>query len=423
LDREYLEDYEQREREQYERFLKAIRKDRINFETGRYPPDERFIKLQKPVTLAAVDPNMEYSNAKDIWAQVPFSGSLVLPIPSFSPFDFERFVFKTSEVPKVVDFIKETGRFQIAFLDNPTSYEGLDYLDPVFRELSPPVYRGFPFSTFVDKREEGKARATFFTLGKIGFLRFFREQCELATAYSPRNILSSYLDTYTILKLCHYEIVEEIENLMVDKPSQAHILLYIASLFITEPLLNIRCNVKNFTLNQTKQSQILPYGYHPKEIRFPCEIGNFLMKKLTYAPQGLRACNELIDHYDAYDLQGVQKSLNEAIVSNNPDIVYKSSNELSEILANVWSDKTIPRRVKDLQIGIPLFLAAIGGVAAGPIGATGGFLAGLGYNVVEKTIDLNTEGLSERLAKLKTKSYQANIYDFKKKYKNRIVKE
>lgn len=95
--------------------------------------------------------------------------------------------------------------------------------------------------------------------------------------------------------------------------------------------------------------------------------------------------------------------------------------ENSEILDNVWSDKTIPRRVKDLQIGIPLFMAAIGGVAAGPIGATGGFLAGLGYNLAEKIIDLNTEGLSERLAKLKTKSYQANIYDFKKKYNCKIA--
>jgi hypothetical protein len=63
-------------------------------------------------------------------------------------------------------------------------------------------------------------------------------------------------------------------------------------------------------------------------------------------------------------------------------------------------------------------MAAIGSVVAGPIGAAGGLLTGLGYNVADKFIDLETEGLSEKLAKLKTKSYQANIYDFKEKYKS-----
>jgi hypothetical protein len=67
-------------------------------------------------------------------------------------------------------------------------------------------------------------------------------------------------------------------------------------------------------------------------------------------------------------------------------------------------------------------MAAIGSVAAGPIGAAEGFLAGLGYSVADKFIDLGTEGLSERLAKIKTKSYQANIYDFTEKYKHNIPK-
>jgi len=145
------------------------------------------------------------------------------------------------------------------------------------------------------------------------------------------------------------------------------------------------------------------------------------LKKLTYAPLSMRACYHLIDNYGAYDLQKIQESLNKAIVENHPDILNEKTEELSEILDNVWNDKTVPRRIKGLQIGIPLSMAAIGSVAAGPIGATGGFLAGLGYNVLDKSIDLGTEGLSERLAKLKTRSYQANIYDFKKKYKSKIT--
>lgn len=34
-------------------------------------------------------------------------------------------------------------------------------------------------------------------------------------------------------------------------------------------------------------------------------------------------------------------------------------------------------------------MAAIGSVASGPIGAAEGFLAGLGYSVADKFIDLN----------------------------------
>jgi hypothetical protein len=62
-------------------------------------------------------------------------------------------------------------------------------------------------------------------------------------------------------------------------------------------------------------------------------------------------------------------------------------------------------------------MAAIGSIASVPIGTIGGLLAGLGYNVSDKIIDLGTDTLSEKMAKLSAKSYQANIYDFKKKYK------
>ena len=113
--------------------------------------------------------------------------------------------------------------------------------------------------------------------------------------------------------------------------------------------------------------------------------------------------------------------MNEAIVANNPDIVNKSAEELSEILDNVWNDKTIPRRIEGLKVGVPVSMAAIGGIVAGLPGAAGsGFLADLGIKVAEKTVEkffgVKGEGLSERISKLRTKSYQANVYDFKKKY-------
>ena len=40
---------------------------------------------------------------------------------------------------------------------------------------------------------------------------------------------------------------------------------------------------------------------------------------------------------------------------------------------------------------------------------------------VEKLFNVKGEQVTEKLAKLRTKSYQANIYDFKKKYKGKIT--
>lgn len=418
MDREYLEDYEQKENEEYDKLLKKIQEGKFSFEKDKFPPDERFIKLEKPVAVTT----LEGANIRNIWSQIPFCGSMILFLSSFPQDVFEEKLFKISDIPKIVDFIKETGKLQVALKDRPILYEGLDYLDPFFKELKPPFYVGVPRSVFGSDKEIQKAEDSFFTLGRIRFLNHMRKETNAIASHAYQTILSKIVYSYVVLKVGHYAIVEEIENLMIDDPSRAFPLIDICLNLIVNPIADMRSDLHNLTLKTIKASQYLPNIYKPQKIRLPCEIGRFLMKKLTYAPEGLDACKELMYHYDAYDLRKVQESLNEAIVTNHPDIVNETAKELSEILDNVWNDKTIPRRVKGLQIGTPLSMAAIGSVAAGPIGAAGGFLAGLGYSVADKFIDLGTEGLSERLAKLKIKSYQANVYDFKEKYKHNIPK-
>jgi len=265
------------------------------------------------------------------------------------------------------------------------------------------------------------ATDNFLTLGKVRFLDFWRKKAQEFSSRAFSVIIKMSLSTYINLELGHYTVVEDIENLMVDDPARALMLLNKCRDFIVTPITDMRSSLRNFTLEEIRTAHDLPLVYQPEEIRFPCEIGKFLLEKLTYAPYGLDACKELMYHYDAYDLRKVAESLNEAIVTNHPDILNKSTEEFSEILDNIWNDSTIPRKVKGLEIGVPLSMAAIGSVAAGPIGAAGGFLAGLGFNVANKFIDVETTGLSEKLAKLRTKSYQVNVYDFKKKYKNKIV--
>lgn len=417
LDREYLEDYEQKEKIEYEKFLKRLQDDRFDFEKDRFPPDERFIKLQKPVS----DTTFRGTDWASLWAQVPFCGSLVLGISPVQRSIFEKYLFNASRIPEIIDFIRETGRLQIALQWKPTDFEGLDFLDPFFTELKPPMITGLPLISFGDIREIRLAHEVFSTLSSIQLKDFVRRVYDGFGFRGYEFLWESLSQVYVFLRLGHYTIVEDLDNLIVDDPAGAFMLLNVCWIFISEPVANLRFDSFTFSLENIRQSMLLPSVYQPKEVRFPCEIGKFLTKKLTYAPLGLDACKELMYHYDAYDLRKVQKSLNEGIVTNHPDIVNKSAEEFSEILDNIWNDKAIPRKIKGLQIGIPLSMAAIGSVAAGPIGTAGGFLAGLGYNVAEKFIDLGTEGLSERLAKLKTKSYQANIYDFKKKYKGKIT--
>jgi len=145
LDREYLEDYEQTEREEFERLVgKTLEEGSYSFENDRYPPNERFVKLKKPVAKVS----WETMNIRNIWGQIPFSGSLILPLGAIPKRVFERTYCRISEIPKIIDFIKNTGRLQVALNSDPTMYTGLDYLDPLFDELKPPVLSGIPFLTF-----------------------------------------------------------------------------------------------------------------------------------------------------------------------------------------------------------------------------------------------------------------------------------
>ena len=416
MDREYLEDYEQREFCKVDEFRRGVLEGKFFFGKDRFPPDGRFVKIQKPVALTTY-----FADVNELWSQVPFSGSLILPLPPRTRTYFEETLFKISEIPKIVDFIKETGKLQIALADIPTSYKGLDHFDLFFTELEPSVLEILPISLFGEEKEKRNAEIIFLTLAKMKYIDFLREVSQTTDSRWFDYILTKHIAAYTFLKLSRYTLAEDIENLLVDDPPMAFTLLGISRTLIVEPLCDQRFDLRNLSLKEIAAGKVLPLVYRPKNIRFPCEIGKFLMKKLTYAPVGLDACKELMYNYDSYDLQKIQASLNEAIVANDPDIVTKKAQDLSEVLDNVWSDKTIPRKIKCLKFGVPLSMAAIGSVAAGPIGAAGGFLAGLGYSAVDKFIDLETEGLSERIAKLKTKSYQANVYGFMKKYKHRIM--
>jgi hypothetical protein len=416
LDREHIEEYARSEHEEYDKFLKRIKEGTFDFEADSYPQDERFVKLQRPVALCT-------SDVQNIWAQVPLCGSLIVPIMPLSQDRFEKEIFTTREIPRIIDFIKDTGKIQLVLTACPHHYEGLDYLDLIFEELNPPRYLCLPIEVFYSNKETQEVREAFNTISNVSFMPWLKKIVELSPDVLS-EIPNDCLNVYTSLKLDHYSLAEDIENLMIDDPAEAFALIFTCKQLIVDPFYDRLSNVTNMTIDEIGEAKKLPLVYQPQEVAFPCEIGKFLLRKLTYAPEGLEACKELIYHHSRYDLQKVFKSLNEAIVTNHPDIASKSAEELSEILDNIWNDKTISKRIENIKIGVPISIAAIGGIVAGLPGLfASGFLSELGFKVVEKTAEkyaeklfgVKGEGLTERLAKLRTKSYQANVYDFKKK--------
>jgi hypothetical protein len=421
LDREYLEDYEQRELREYESFLKKMQKGEFSFDKDRYPPKERFIKPQKPMALTT----LETTHESNIWFQVPFCGSLILPVPAWPMEYFEKALFKVSEIPKMIDFIKDTGKIQMILETRPLNYVGLDYLDPFFVELEPPEFILAPFSMLGTQKEIEKAEVNFRTLASVKYFSWVKRYMlhGMAPTHFFSQILSQDEGVYVTLKLMNFTslLVEDLESAIIDDPEKAYMMFGLYKQFITDPIVDVLSDMTNLSLKDIRETQYLSSAYRPQKIQFPCEIGKFLLRKLTYAPQGLRACYDLIDRYDSYDLQKVQESLNEAIITNHPDIVNKSAEELSEILDNVWNDPTIPKQVKNLRRGVPMSIAAIGTAVSAFTGNLEGFLAGLGFSVGAKFLDIEIEGLSERLVKFFARSHQANIYDFKKKYKDKIT--
>jgi hypothetical protein len=344
-----------------------------------------------------------------------------------------------SEIPEIVDFVKEKGRLQFTLSDYLPDYEGLDFLDPIFTELNPPTVTGLRFMDFMpNDRAFTVAAQTFRTFAKGRFEEILRRMTSHYYTYLSHSIsnpsketeraMEMYGEAFMFLKGIQHPLINQIENLMVDNPIEAVSLLGLAIIFIERPLYNTRCDLTNFSLGEIHWAhQDLPPEYRLRELRFPCEIGKFLFKKLTIAPSNLRSCYELLDHFHSYDLQKAIEALNDGIILNHPDIVNKTAEELSEILDAIWKDTGVCKRITGLKIGMPLLAAAAGFVAGGPIGAAGaGLLEQLGFKVADKAVstlfDSQTTGLSERVAKkLRMRSYQINLYDFKKKYAGALL--
>ena len=172
-----------------------------------------------------------------------------------------------------------------------------------------------------------------------------------------------------------------------------------------------RCKFPDFEINSI-DLQVEPGS-------FPFEIGKFLIDELTVVlTNSIEDAIKLKDEYNTYDLNKVVSSLNESVIDHKIDHIDEDIESIEEICNNVWNDvDIIKKRIDGVTHGVSMSIGAVGSVAEEPTLKYGGFLAGLGIEILEKFTKIKPISSSmEKLMRYTSPNYICNIFDFKKKY-------
>ncbi len=405
---EFLEDYEKKELERIRKFLKRLEEGKVSL--GEiYPPKNRFIKLKEPIAFSPV--------GAPVWSVVPFYGSTIItlvPRSDKSKFDeFHNIIeigFTSRDIDKMIDLVKETGRIQFV-ISSPTHYKNLEFLEPLFIELNPPMIPDISLA-IIGERKYKEYFIEFDTLAQFGFKQFISHipDAGLSEEYIHERV-ADYAFDYIALKFLGYdELVEEIGYSMITDIPRASKLFTLFGNMIAIPSFSSLKGIYNFTRESLTAAYELgkPYGIEPRVI--PCEIGRFILRKLVRYPENLNGCWEIIQYYDDNELYKVLNALNEGIKEKKIDIIKDKRIDLNEILDNIWNETAKVKRNADIaRVAIGLL-----GCLSANLSSTG-VLAGLGFAVIDKIVGLKLDSVGEKFAKFFSPNYLVTIYDFKKK--------
>jgi hypothetical protein len=383
-----------------------------------FPPRRRFPKLNEPLAHTAP--------TESIWPQIPLCGSLLVGIVPRTRDEFASVHgFEVADIERLVDFARDTGRIQFKLNADPLHYVGLDYLDPIFIELKPPAMMVLPHEALLEKNVLKEYEIEFYTLAEIDFIPKFARAVRhgiagITSEYIEKRVLD-YCSDYIVLKGLGYEdITNRLGDALVSDYGEAMRLFTIYGNFLAEPCLVARKMIFNRSLEQL-QGALTEKTIQQEKISLPCEVGKFLVQKLSLFPESFQACLDVVSKYKEEELEKVFSALNEAVFDSNFDLMESKSEDLSAILENVWNDaRKLFRTSTILRFGIPTDIAVMGaaiGMIGGPIGAAAGVLAGLGYEVAQETVRVGANPISDRIAKFGEPSYISSIFDFQKKVK------
>ena len=409
--KEFLEDYQESEQQFRKDFEQELLQSKPSI-LPTYPPLDRFHKLSRPYAQAWY--------GASIWPQIPLYASLIIPIAPRSKREFERFHgFAVSDIPRLLDLCKDTGRVQFALYADPISYNDLDFLEPIFVELKPPQL-GAPWSTSinVDEAEYDRAIVEFDTLAAIEFYPAM-ESMMRDEGMSDSHVQARFRDfasVYAFLKVKGYDaLLPDLQESIVDSPLFARVLLDIFHKFIVIPQVDLLKPMQNFGMDYLSLALEVSrrYGLETPKRVVPCEIGTFLMRQLTFLPEGFEACREIMHHYDHRDLYKIMNAVDEGARAKSVTTVQAKSAELYEVFNLVWQDAAgTNKQVQAARFLIPLCIGAVGMIAS----PSAGLLATLGFYLAERLSDQMGDSMSERLVKSLIPGYAVTLYDFRKKY-------
>jgi hypothetical protein len=428
MNRDYLEDYKAKEREKLERYIAEVSKDTEGSEPTPYF-DSRIQNAAPPLVIA--DTNTFPLDGQRIWSQVPFSGTLLIPIcPTTRQEMLNLNGFEAEEISDLLKLSKETGRIHFCLPADPLLYEGLDHLDPIFKEMNPLILWSWGPTDFISKEEVKKIKTELATVARINYKGFTLNSTPSDT-YN-HSLFKYYMrmnrDTYVNLKILGLDKTADlILDKMIDNPLDAARLLNACGLLI-DPLFHIFHAHENYSLIKlqlakiindykvtTEEFQKLPFRL-PTDSRpqFPIEIGKFLIKKLALSPWDYLGCRLVMDRYKDNSLYRLLSSLDKGVADQSVDKTLSSINEINTIMENVWKDaEKVGNFEKLTRAGLSITIG-LAGFGLTPMFPGQGLLASLGF--LSLGVLSHEMKVGKGIARKISKDYLVNIYDFKTKH-------
>ncbi|RLG18359.1 hypothetical protein DRN63_01575 [Nanoarchaeota archaeon] len=423
IDKEYLQDYSEREKELLQKFMEKLN-DGLVSKDDVYPSTER-LPIVRPYTFSIP--------RKKIWFQLPFYGTLIVPLrPISDPVHFsEVHGFDLDDIERLIELSKKKRKVQFVLADNPTLYAPCDFLESILLELKPPQFFYFPLESefpfnvesesIKDMIKEDPDSYDFYSQAKIcGFYQFLKQLFE-EIYYRPftEEIFGGYAQAYSRLKrLGHDKLADAIINKMLVDFYEAYALFKASLILILEvytnplkPIISLPREVYDVSLEKLLEHENLKTIVKPE---FPYEIGRFLTRKTKglVVPKNCEGAIEMDDRFETNKLRDLLQKINKAIEKHDVDKAEENVKEIEEILEYFWAEADKIRALKEkIRIG----LAVIGSLATVPLSGLPGLLTGLGFSVADKIMDkVLWNSISEKLAKWMKPDHLVVIYDFKK---------
>jgi hypothetical protein len=342
-----------------------------------------------------------------IWSQIAFSGTVIFPLHPLPQSVFEKgWKISIDEFPSLIQFVKETKKIQFVLTAPPTQYEEFDYLEPILRELTPPLYTQIGGD---DKRLQTINLQCTDEINSL--IPLSPEWKVLSLSVGGQHVIQDYIKSYAFFRYMGFNDIADtfIDNFLAN-PKFSTEYLTIAYDLLADPLVDPFKANPSYCIEKIRNAIEMGITI-PKNPSFP-EIGSFLIKKCTHYPDSLEACKILIDRYEENDLYRVYNALNRAIVDRNDTSIIERKDAIDEILDNVWTDTTVKENATTIRYGIDITCGTVGYCLGG---TSLGLLASVGLHVVDSGnyIDQFSELISRRIAS----PYMATIYDFKKEYR------